>query len=665
MNREEAKKRIRDLVEIINEHNYYYYVLDNPRITDAEYDSLMNELLKLEKAFPDLAEPDSPTQRVGGNPVQGFNTVAHLVPMLSLSNAFNDQDLRDFDRRVKNGLNGQKVEYVVELKIDGLAISLLYEDGLLTRGATRGDGEYGEEITQNLKTIKSIPLRLRKHIPLLEVRGEAYMPKKEFARLNNEREEAGEQTFANPRNAAAGSLRQLDPKVTASRALDTFLYGVGSLEGIQITKHSEGLELLKKAGFNVNPNIVRFDNIDDVIGYCQEWTSKRHELPYEIDGMVIKVNDLRQQVELGATSKSPRWAIAFKFPAEEAETVVKDIYVRVGRTGVLTPTASLKPVKVAGSTISSATLHNEDIIREKDIRIGDHVIIHKAGDVIPEIVRVIQDKRSGDEIIFKMPESCPVCGTSAQKIEGEVAVRCPNDKCPGREREGIIHFVSRDAMDIEGLGPSVVSSLIEAGLIKDFADLYSLNFEELVQLDRMGKKSSENLLAAIEKSKANSLAQLLFGLGIRLVGARAAKTLAEHFGTIDNLIKASVEDLTNIPEIGPKMAESIVLYFQDPVHMDLLSRLKAAGVNMTQQKEEAGPKSLDGKTFVLTGSLSRYTRKEAQELIEKSGGKVSSSVSKKTDYVLAGEEPGSKYEKAVSLGIAIISEKELEKMLKM
>jgi DNA ligase (NAD+) len=663
MDRVFAEKKIRELTDVINEHNYNYYVLDKPTITDAEYDNLVKQLTELEEAFSELLAVDSPTQRVGVKPASGFSSVPHLLPMLSLGNAFGEQDLRDFDRRVRGGLDGEAVEYVVELKIDGLAISLLYENGVLVRGATRGDGEVGEDITQNLRTIKSIPLKLRNAVPLLEVRGEAFMPKKEFARLNEEREEAGEQTFANPRNAAAGSLRQLDPKITAMRALDAFLYGIGQVDGISISGHKEGLDNLKNLGLKINPNIRLFANIEDVITYCSEWTEKRHNLPYEIDGMVLKVNNLRQQSDLGMTSKSPRWAIACKFPAEEAETVVHDIYVNVGRTGVLTPTASLKPVKVAGSTISSATVHNEDIIREKDIRIGDYVIIHKAGDVIPEIVRTLSEKRTGVEKPFVMPAQCPVCNSGVVRIPGEVAVRCPNEKCPGREKEGIIHFVSRDAMNIEGLGPSVVIALIETGLVKDAADLFYLKHEAVVKLERMGDKSTENLLAAIAKSKSNTLAQLIFALGIRLVGERAGKTLAAYFGTMERLQEAAVEELTTIPEIGPKMAESIVSYFANQANLQLLERLRSAGVNMLQEKTAvSGEKPFAGKQFVLTGTLEKHSRKEAQELIEKLGGRVSSSVSKKTDYVLAGTEAGSKLDKALSLGVKVISEDEFGEM---
>ncbi len=664
MDRGQAEKRIEELRKQLDEHNYFYYVLDKPKITDAEYDGLMRELTVLEREFPELITPESPTQRVGGQPAKGFDSVRHLAPMLSLSNAFSAHDLLDFDKRVKNGLAGEQPEYVVELKIDGLAISLLYENGRFVRGATRGDGEVGEDITQNLRTIKSIPLRLRNDLNLLEVRGEAYMPKKEFARVNEGREEAGEPVFANPRNAAAGSLRQLDPAVTASRSLDIFLYALGDVRGEDvITTHLAGLNFLKDMGFRVNPKIVKMADINEVIEYINGWTDKRHDLPYDIDGMVVKVNSLDHQLQLGFTSKSPRWAIAFKFPPEQAVTKVKRIYVRVGRTGVLTPTADLEPVKVAGSTISSATLHNEDIIREKDIRVGDTVVIHKAGDVIPEIVEVIREKRTGDEVEFFMPDHCPVCSGEVIKPEGEVATRCINKECPGRGREGLIHFVSRDAMDIEGLGPAVVDQLLSAGLVKDAADFYFLKAEDLIQLERMGKKSVENLLSAIEASKQKDLANLIFALGIRHVGARAGKILAAHFGSMDRLKAATVEELTEVPEIGPKMAESLVAYFKESANLNLIERLETAGVNMTQEVKQVGEQPLAGKVFVLTGALERYSRKDAQDIIEKLGGKVSSSVSKKTDYVLAGADPGSKLDKANALGVAVIDEQEFERLV--
>ncbi len=666
MEKEQAVQQAEELRELINEHNYNYYVLDNPSITDAEYDGLMKELAALESAFPELVIPESPTQRVGGTLARGFNSVRHLAPMLSLGNAFDEQELRDFDRRVSNGLEGRPVEYVVEPKIDGLAVSLLYENGLLVRGATRGDGETGEDITQNLKTIASIPLRLREALPLLEVRGEAYMPKKEFIRLNEERDEAGEPVFANPRNAAAGSLRQLDPRVAASRALDIFLYALGQVAGRQVETHLAGLELIKSLGFKVNPHTTKFSDIDGVIAYCREWEANRHDLPYEIDGMVIKVNNLAQQAELGFTSKSPRWATAYKFPAEQAVTKIKDIFVRVGRTGVLTPTAVLEPVKVAGSTVSNATLHNEDFIREKDIRIGDTVYIHKAGDVIPEVIGVVPEKRNGTETVFKMPETCPDCAQQVLRPAGEVAVRCLNEGCPARSREGIIHFVSRDAMNIEGLGPSLVTLLIRQGFISDAADLYYLDqkYDELVKIERMGKKSVQNLLGAIAASKNNSLAQLIFALGIRHVGARAGKILARHCGTLDGLMQTGAEDLTGIPEIGPKIAVSIVTFFREAANRALIDKLRQAGVNMAATEAQTDQQPLAGKTFVLTGGLTLYSRKEAQEIIEKLGGKVSSSVSKKTDYVVAGEDPGSKYDKARELGITVLDEAEFLKLVR-
>ncbi|MDA8233455.1 MAG: NAD-dependent DNA ligase LigA [Clostridia bacterium] len=663
MSCQEAEKKINDLREIINHHNYRYYVLDRPEITDAQYDQLMRELERLEQEYPALITPDSPTQRVGGQPLTGFGTVRHRVPMLSLGNAFGEQELRDFDRRVRSGLGGEEVEYVVELKIDGLAVSLTYEEGLFIQGATRGDGETGEDITQNLKTIKAIPLRLRKEVAALDVRGEAYLPKKEFQRLNEEREEAGEMTFANPRNAAAGSLRQLDSRVTAARSLRAFLYGIGYIEGIEVKTHSQGLDLLRELGLPVNPHFRIFPSIDGVIDHCLSWTEGRHNLPYEIDGLVIKVNSLRQQQELGFTAKSPRWAIAYKFPAEQAVTQVEDIIVRVGRTGVLTPTAVLKPVLVAGSTVSRATLHNEDIIREKDIRIGDTVIIHKAGDVIPEVVEVLKDKRTGQERVFEIPNVCPECGTETVRLEGEAAVRCTGLACPAQLREAFIHFISRDAMNIEGLGPAVVTQLLEADLIQDVADLYYLDFAELIKLERMGSKSAQNLLDAIAKSKENSLAQLIFALGIRHVGSRAGKLLAKHFGSLDKLMAAPYEEIITVPEVGTKMAESMVQFFHQEDNRRVVEKLKAAGVRMEEEQGAREEQSLAGLIFVVTGSLEGFSRKEAQEAIEARGGKVSSSVSKKTNYVVVGADPGSKYDKARELGISILDEEGFKKLL--
>ncbi|MGI6686494.1 MAG: NAD-dependent DNA ligase LigA [Bacillota bacterium] len=659
---EEAKKKIQQLKEEIAKHNRAYYELDRPQISDAEYDKLMKELIKLETNFPELLSPDSPSQRVGGKPLSGFQTVRHREPLLSLGNAFSGADLRAFHQRVVQAV-GPDVEYVVELKIDGLTVALSYEQGLLVSGATRGDGVIGEDITQNLKTIATVPLSLRESVPFLVVRGEAFMPKKAFLKLNEEREEGGEPTFANPRNAAAGSLRQLNPQIAASRQLQVFCYDLVYLEGKKILSHKEVLEYLEGQGFLVNPERFLTKNIEEVVSYVEKWTEKRHDLPYDIDGMVIKVNSLSQRRELGTTSKAPRWAIAYKFPAEQAETKVKDIIIRVGRTGVLTPTALLEPVRLAGSTVSRATLHNEDNIKEKDIRIGDTVIVHKAGDIIPEVVNVVKERRTGDEKTFVMPESCPECGSQVVRLAEEAAFRCTGGACPAQLRESLIHFVSRDAMDIDGLGPAVVTQLLESGLVQDVADLYFLTKDQLVKLDRLGDKSAQNLLTAIEKSKNNSLAQLIFALGIRYVGARTGKVLAEHLESLDQLMESSVEALVQIPEIGEKMAQSITTYFKQGQNIKIINKLKEAGVNM-EAKKTSKKDVLAGKTFVITGTLPTLSRKDAQSLIEENGGKVSGSVSKNTNYVVVGEDPGSKYDKALSLKIPIISEEELFQLVK-
>ncbi len=661
----EIKARVEELRREINHHNTLYYVLDKPSITDAQYDRLMQELIQLEGAHPELIIPDSPTQRVGGQVQQGFQAVPHRVPMLSLGNAFGEGDLREFDRRVRTLLPGEEVEYVVELKIDGLAVSLWYENGLLVRGATRGDGEYGEDITANLRTVKAIPLRLKEAVPFLEVRGEAYMPKDSFARLNEAREEAGEPLFANPRNAAAGSLRQLDPRVTASRNLSIFMYAIGYLEGADPRSHGAGLAWLKQQGFRVNQQYKVCQHIDQVLDYCEKWQDKRFDLPYAIDGLVIKVNSLDQQQRLGATLKSPRWAIAYKFPAEQAVSIIKNIILRVGRTGVLTPTAILEPVQLAGTTVTKATLHNEDIVRQKDIRIGDKALVQKAGDIIPEVVQVFPEQRTGEEIIFTMPATCPECDAPVVRLPGEAAHRCTNQNCPAISREGVIHFVSRGAMDIVGLGESIVTQLIRAGLVKDPADLYDLRYEDLIKLERMGARSSQNLLNAIEASKNNSLARLLFAMGIRHVGERAAKILAQQFGSMQALMAATVDDLTVIPEIGPKIAKSVVDYFSRPENRRLVERLADAGVNLQEEQGQPDPtgQPLAGKTFVVTGTLEAFSRQAAQEAIEKLGGKVACSVSKKTDYVVVGENPGSKYDKARQLGIPILKEEEFIALL--
>lgn len=662
MDFQSAEKKAKDLQNLLNQYGYEYYVLDQPSVPDAEYDRLLRELIEIEEQFPELQTPDSPTLRVGGEMLTMFNKVQHATPMLSLGNAFDEQDLRDFDRRVRQGV-GENVAYVCELKIDGLAVSLIYEDGMFIRGATRGDGTTGEDITSNLRTIRSLPIRLKDPVSL-EVRGEAFMPKKSFEKLNKARLEREEEPFANPRNAAAGSLRQLDPKIAASRSLDVFLYGISDVGNTGIESHSEGLDYLEKLGFKTNKERRKVADIEGVIEYVNGWVEKRPNLPYDIDGIVIKVDSFDQQAELGTTAKSPRWAIAFKFPAEEVVTTLKDIELSVGRTGVVTPTAILEPVQVAGTTVGRASLHNEDLIREKDIKIGDKVVVKKAGDIIPEVVNVLAEQRTGDEVEFHMPTHCPECESELVRIEGEVALRCINPKCPAQIREGLIHFVSRDAMNIDGLGERVVSQLFAEQLIKDVADIYKLTREQLLALERMGEKSVNNLLSAIEASKANSLEKLLFGLGIRLVGAKAAKTLAQEFGTMDQLMEASRDQLTAINEIGDKMADSVVMYFDNDEVKELVSELKAVGVNM----EYKGPRKIfaedsdsffAGKTVVLTGKLEQMGRNEAKEKIEALGGNVAGSVSKKTDLVIAGEDAGSKLTKAESLGIEVWNEERM------
>lgn len=663
LNLEEARQRVAELREKLEEYGYQYYVLDNPTISDAEYDQLMRQLIQLEEQYPELVTPDSPSQKVGGEPLPYFTKVEHLSPMLSLGNAFNEEDLRQFAERVQKAAEGQPVRYVCELKIDGLAVSLRYEDGRFVLGATRGDGQTGEDITSNLKTIRSIPLRLREPISL-EVRGEAYLPKKEFQRINAEREAKGESLFANPRNAAAGSLRQLDPKLAAKRALDIFLYGLEEEALPQyIETHSEGLLYMQKLGLKVNPEWKVVESVEEMLEYIQYWQENRPHLGYEIDGIVIKVDNFSLRRKMGATVKSPRWAIAYKFPAEEAVTRLLDIELRVGRTGVITPTAILEPVQLAGTTVQRASLHNEDMIRTKGIKLGDYVVVHKAGDIIPEIKGVKIERRTGEEKDFSMPTHCPECGTELVRLEGEVALRCINPSCPAQTREGIIHFVSRGAMNIEGLGEKVVSQLFEHQLLRDVADLYYLKKEQLLELERMGKKSVENLLASIEKSKENSLERLLFGLGIRFVGSKGAKILAEHFQTIDWLMVATEEELIALEEIGPKMAQSIVAYFQQPEAQKLINRLREAGVNLTykgpkKQQLTAGDHPFTGKTIVLTGTLSSMSRKEAQDKLEALGAQVTGSVSKKTDFLIAGEKAGSKLTKAEKLGVPILTEDE-------
>lgn len=666
---QQAEQTIQVLRQEINYHTYRYYVLDTPEITDQEFDKLMEQLKSIESKYPELITPDSPSQRVGGAVAAGFARVEHQKPLLSLANAFSPADLRAFDNRVRAAAGEEAVEYVVELKIDGLAVSLVYEDSRLTRAATRGDGYFGEDVTGNIRTIRTIPLVLQgsetQQIAYLNVRGEVYLPRREFERLNAARQANQEPLFANPRNAAAGSLRQLDPKITADRALAMFVYALGNSEDFSLTTHEQVLQFMLGLGFKVNPNYKVFNNIEEVISHIEQWADKRFALPYDTDGMVIKVNSLALQAKLGFTAKDPRWAIAFKFPAEQAVTKVEDIFVRVGRTGVLTPTAILQPVKLAGSTVSRATLHNEDYIREKDIRIGDQVRIHKAGEIIPEVVAVETQLRQGHEVTFTMPRQCPECGEQVVRIPGEAAHKCVNPSCPALSREGLIHFVSRDAMNIEGLGPAVISLLLDNGLLNDAGDLYNLLQQDLVSLERMGEKSAANIVAAIQNSKTAGLARVLFALGIRHVGSKAATIIAKRFGSMDDIMQATFEQLIAIDEIGPKIAESIMAYFADEDNLALIKKLRDSGVKLTQDNNAAAINQLfAGKTFVLTGTLPGYSRNQATELIESRGGKISSAVSKKTDYVLAGDEPGSKLEKAQQLGVRVISESEFAALLR-
>ena len=657
--------RLEELKKLIREHDYNYYVLDDPQISDYAYDLLMQELLEIENAHPELITADSPSQRVGGKAVDEFPSFTHRTPLLSLGNSYGEEDLREFDRRVKNDLGVDKVEYAVEYKIDGLSIALSYENGILVTGATRGDGYVGEDVTNNIKTVKNIPLKLRLPAEIMEARGEVYLPRASFERLNKIREENGEPLLANPRNAAAGSIRQLDPKIAAERDLRAIIYNILYLEGAEMPPtQSECLNYLKEQGFTASVPLVS-DDIDEIVEYCKSQGEKRHELDYDIDGMVIKVNSLAYQERLGFRAKNPRWAIAYKFPPEQVKTKLEDILVQVGRTGVVTPVAQLTPVSVAGSVVSRATLHNEDYIKQKDIKIGDTVIIEKAGEVIPAVVEVDKSKRNGSEREFVFPENCPECGTPLVRLEGEAAIRCPNNiHCPAQVREGIIHFVSRDGMNVDGLGPAVINQLYHAQLIKDAADLYYLTKEQLLSLERMGEKSADNLLKSLEKSKNCSLAALLFSLGIPLVGLTVAKTLAKTFGSIDKLSKTPYEELVAIDAIGAKIAQSVTDYFTAERNQEFLKRLKLAGIKMEEESQEiAKNEAFAGKTFVLTGTLSTMERKAAQEKIESLGGKAASSVSKKTDYVVVGENAGSKLNKARELGITVLSEEEFLNML--
>ncbi len=661
--KEKIKEQIIALRKEIEQHNYAYYVLDRPSITDSEYDLLMRELIGLEKEYPELDDPLSPSHRVGGSVLSAFQKVAHNTPLLSLDNAYNGKELADFDRRVRKEA-ASEVEYVVEYKIDGLSVAILYENGVFKRGATRGDGTIGEDVSENVKTIRSVPLRLNEPVNL-EVRGEIFIPKKGFLSLNEQQTLRGKESFANPRNAAAGSLRQLDSKIAASRPLDIFVFDVLS-SAVDYGLHSqvETFEWLNSLGFKTAPS-KRFSSMDNVIEYCDQMIDERHGLPFEIDGLVIKVSPFEIREQLGNTAKSPRWAIAYKFPAEMATTVIKDIQVQVGRTGVITPLAIFEPVKVAGSVIGKATLHNQDYINEKDIRVGDTVWVQKAGDVIPAVVRVDLTQRPENSEPFRLPEQCPICGTDTVRVEGESALRCLNEMCPAKIKRALEHFVSRNAMNIDGVGEALIETLIEAGLIKDLADLYTLEeySETIMNMERFGEKSVSNMLEAIEKSKANDLHRLIAGFGIPLIGEKAAKTLAKAFKDMDGLMNATYDELVETEEIGDKMALSILRYFGSDEIKVMIERLRSMGLNMTSFSTEASDGVFSGKTIVVTGTLTRYTRDSIKVLIEENGGKVSGSVSKKTDFVVVGENAGSKADKADALGVLMISEDDFEKML--
>ncbi|UXV33234.1 NAD-dependent DNA ligase LigA [Mammaliicoccus sciuri] len=656
---EDLKSRVKELHQLLHRYNHEYHVLDNPTVPDSEYDQLLHELISIEEKHPELKTDDSPTVRVGGPPLSQFEKINHDTPMLSLGNAFNEEDLRRFDQRVREKVDN--VRYTCELKIDGLAVSLKYVNGRFVQGLTRGDGTTGENITENLKTIHAIPLTIKEPLSI-EVRGEAYMPRKSFVSLNEQKEQNGEQLFANPRNAAAGSLRQLDSKLTAKRKLDIFLYSVNDLTEIEADSQSEALNNLDELGFKTNKERETYDNIEGVLSFISKWTEQRNNLSYDIDGIVIKVDDLSQQEELGFTQKSPRWAIAYKFPAEEVLTTLTDIELSIGRTGVVTPTAILEPVKVAGTTVSRASLHNEDLIHEKDIRIGDKVVIKKAGDIIPEVVKSIAEERSEDSEVYHMPTHCPSCEHELVRIEGEVALRCINPKCSAQLVEGMIHFVSRQAMNIDGLGDKIIEQLYQNDKIKDVADLYYLTKDDLLPLERMGEKKVHKLLTAIEASKEKSLEHLLFGLGVRHLGTKASRVIAEKYETIDRLFEVTIEDLTEIPDVGHKMAQSLVTYMENDDIKVLIDKLKQKNVNMTytgiKQSEIEGHPDFTGKTFVLTGKMTEMTRPEATKVIQSLGAKVTGSVTKNTDVVIAGEDAGSKLEKAEKLNIEVWSEED-------
>lgn len=652
----DIKTRMDELIDQINYHSNKYYNDDAPEISDYEYDNLMKELIKIEEENPQIKRADSPSSRVGGKPLDKFTQITHKIPMLSLSNAYSDKDLKDFDKRVRE-LADDSVEYVVEFKIDGLSVGLTYKNGVFEKGATRGNGVVGEDITENLRTVKTIPLKINDTEEVV-VRGEVYISKQNFEKINELQEEQGLQLFANPRNLAAGTLRQLDSKLTAKRPLDIFIFNLEYIENTNLKSHSESLEYLKNLGFKVSTDYKVCSNIEGVIEHIEYWTENRSKLPFEIDGMVIKVNDLQQREIMGYTAKSPRWAIAYKFPAEQKKTKLIDIIVEVGRTGTITPTAILEPVRLAGTTVSRATLHNEDYINEKDIKIGDTVLVQKAGDIIPQVVQVVKDDRDGNEIEFKFPDKCPVCSEPTVRLEGEAAVKCINISCPAQIRRGIIHFASRDAMNIEGLGESIVGLLLDNNIIKDIADLYYIKKEDVINLERMGEKSAENLIKAIEKSKQNELYRLINGLGIKYIGVKGAKVLAKNFDSLDEIINADAVQLTNLEEFGDIMANSVVEFFKEEKNMTVINKLKEAGVNTEsiKNKDESIVNIFEGMKIVLTGTLPTLKRNDAKEMIEARGGKATSSVSKSTTFVLAGEEAGSKLTKANELGVKVIDE---------
>ncbi len=658
----ELKQRVDQLHRLLNQYNHEYYVQDNPSVPDSEYDKLLHELIHIEEEHPEFKTEDSPTVRVGGEAQATFNKVAHDTPMLSLGNAFNEEDLRRFDARVREAVG--QVEYMCELKIDGLAVSLKYENGRFVQGLTRGDGTVGEDITANLRTIRAIPLKINEPLTF-EVRGEVFMPKRSFEDLNKEKEVNGEQAFANPRNAAAGSLRQLDSKLAAKRRLSIFLYSVNDFTNFHAKTQSEALDELDALGFKTNQNRQRVADIEGVLDYIKHWTEQREKLSYDIDGIVIKVNDIDEQDELGYTQKSPRWAIAYKFPAEEVVTTLHDIELSVGRTGVVTPTAVLEPVRVAGTTVSRASLHNEDLIHEKDIRIGDSVVIKKAGDIIPEVIRSLPDRRPEGTETYHMPTHCPSCGHELVRLDGEVALRCINPKCPAQLVEGMIHFVSRQAMNIDGLGTKLIMQLYENEIIKDVADLYYLTKEDLLPLERMGEKKADNLLNAIEASKQNSLEHLLFGLGIRHLGVKASQVIAERFETMERIFEVTEDELMEIHDIGDKLATSLITYLNNDDIIALIEKLRAKNVNMKYEgiktSEIESDSEFNGLTVVLTGKLHNMTRTEASKWLEAQGAKTTSSVTKNTDLVIAGEDAGSKLTKAEKLGTEIWSEEDFIK----